>query len=141
MYDRVLRLYDPQNPSGTSTQEWFNAGLGAITLGNELLRLRYWHAAGLPAELKTAVEDVIGAFRSFFSHPQVAVTEVRDVMKNLAQHDPGSGRPERLAWARVLGALEEIDIYLARHPRLTLSAPVPATPAAHGTGDSDPLYA
>ena len=28
-------------------------------------------------------------------------------------------QPERRAWARILGSLEEIDVYLAHHPRLT----------------------
>ena len=53
MYDRVIRLYDPQNLSGTHTDEWFEAGLGALTLGNEILRLRHWLAEErLPAEVR-----------------------------------------------------------------------------------------
>jgi uncharacterized membrane protein YccC len=119
MYDRVIRLYDPLNPSGTSTDEWLEAGLGAITLGNEILRLRHWleterHSGGL----QTAIKEVIDAFGSFFSKPQHAVAEVKDRLEKIAQLDPGCGHEERRCWARVLGALEEIDVYLARHPRL-----------------------
>jgi uncharacterized membrane protein YccC len=120
MYDRVIRLYDPQNPSGTATDEWLDAGLGAITLGNEILRLRYWlEAERLSTDLNKAVEAVIDAFSRFFSEPEQAVAEVKDRVQKIARLDPGPGHPERRSWARILGALEEIDVYLAQHPKLT----------------------
>ena len=129
MYDRVIRLYDPQNPSGTSTDEWLEAGLGAITLGNEILRLRHWlETERHSGELQTAIKEVIDAFGTFFSKPQHAVAEVKNRMEKIAQLDPGSGREERRCWARVSGALEEIDIYLARHPRLRKGEQVPLDP-------------
>jgi uncharacterized membrane protein YccC len=119
MYDRVIRLYDPENPSATSTDEWLEAGLGAITLGNEILRLRYWLESEKPSgELKVTVQKVIESFARFFSRPQHAVAEVKHDIEKLAQRDPGPGHPERRCWARVLGALEEIDVYLSRHPKL-----------------------
>src|SRR5262249_38066049 len=40
MFDRVHRLFDPENQSGTHTSEWFEGGLDALNLGNELLRIR-----------------------------------------------------------------------------------------------------
>ena len=121
MYDRVIRLNDPQNLSGTPTDEWLEAGLGAITLGNEILRLRHWQQTERnSAELNTTLKSVIKAFARFFSEPQDAVAEVKDQIKTLARNDPGPGQPERRrSWARILGALEEIDVYLARHPKLT----------------------
>jgi uncharacterized membrane protein YccC len=120
MYDRVIRLNDPQNLSGTPTDEWLDAGLSALTLGNEILRLRRWlETEKPPAELKAALAKIIDAFGRFLPEPQRAAVEVRDRMREVASLDPGAGQPERLVWARALGSLEEIDVFLTRHPLLT----------------------
>jgi uncharacterized membrane protein YccC len=119
MYDRVIRLNDPQNLSGTPTDEWLDAGLSALTLGNEILRLRRWLAAEkLSGEVKAAVTRVIDAFGRFLPEPQRAVAEVKNRMRQVIDLDPGSGQPERRAWARILGALAEIDFFLAHNPPL-----------------------
>jgi uncharacterized membrane protein YccC len=142
MYDRVIRLYDPQNPSGTSTDEWLEAGLGAITLGNEILRLRHWlETEKNSGDLKSSIKDVIDGFGGFFSKPQHAATEVKDRIRKLAHLDPGPGHEERRCWARVLGALEEIDTYLARHPKLITIKPVVDQAATPGTGESGTVRA
>lgn len=121
MYDRVMRLNDPQNPSGTPTDEWLEAGLGAITLGDEILRLRHWQEAERPSEeLHAAINEVVEVFSRFFTKPQHAVAEVKSRIEKMARQDPGLGHRERRCWARVLGALEEVDGYLARHPKLTM---------------------
>jgi len=119
MYDRINRLIDPQSLSGTPTDEWFEAGLGALTLGNEILRLRRWLATEkLSTELKAAVQKVIMAFGQFCPEPLHALAELKDGLVQASHLDPGLGVPERRAWARILGALAEIDVYLAHHPRL-----------------------
>jgi len=58
----------------------------------------------------------------------------------MARLDPGFGHQERRCWARTLGALEEIDVYLARHPKLTLIEPVLNKPVIHGTAESEPIH-
>lgn len=119
MYDRVIRLNDPQNLSGTPTDEWLDAGLGALTLGNEILRLRRWLVTErLSTELKEAIKKIVDAFGAFFSNPQRAAAEVKNRMQQIVQLDPGPGQLGRREWARILGALAEIDIFLAHHPRL-----------------------
>jgi uncharacterized membrane protein YccC len=119
MYDRVIRLNDPLNPSGVPTDEWLEAGLGAITLGNEILRLRHWlQEEPLSPDLETRLREVIAAFAAFFSEPLAAVAEVKNRRQEIVRLDPGVGQPDRLSWARIVGALEEIDVYLARHPAL-----------------------
>ena len=137
MYDRVIRLYDPENPSGTHTDEWYEAGLGAITLGNDLLRLRYWlQTERFSPELELALQQVIAAFGHFFSEPEHAVLEVKEGIGKIAQLDPGPEREGRRTWARVLGALEEIDVYLARHPNL-IRIESAALPLTRGTGETE----
>jgi uncharacterized membrane protein YccC len=124
MYDRVMRLNDPSNPSGTPTDEWLDAGLGALNLGNELLRLRRRLAnEAMPTEVREAASRVIGAYNRFLPEPQRALTVVKQEIARLSQLDPGRGGAERRIWARVLGNLEEMDVYLVEHPRLTKMEP------------------
>ena len=126
MYDRVNRLHDPQNLSGTHTDEWFEAGLGALTLGNEILRLRHWLAEEkLSAEVKTTLESILHALGKIKSDPEPAAAALKRGRERIAQLDPGPGHPDRRAWARVIGALQEMDVYLADHPRLLNRAPIP----------------
>ncbi len=120
MYDRVIRLYDPQNPSGVYTDEWLDAGLGALNLGNEILRMRRWlQDEPMTISVHAAVVRIIDGFGRFLPEPQRAVAIVDDELQHLAGLDPGPGVPERRGWARVLGSLEEMSAYLAQHPRLT----------------------
>jgi len=115
----VNRLHDPQNLSGTSTDEWLETGLGALTLGNEILRLRHWLATErLSAQLNDPVQKIVDAFRRFYPDPQQAAAEVKDQMEQVIHLDPGLGRQERRIWARSMGALAEIDSYLSLNPRL-----------------------
>ena len=121
MYDRVSRLNDPQNPSGTPTDEWLEAGLGALNLGNEILRLRRWLLTErLSQELRLSIVKIIDAFGTFVSEPQRALLAVRYQKEEIARLDPGLGKPERRDWARTLGTLGEIDFYLTHNPLLTM---------------------
>jgi hypothetical protein len=126
MYDRVMRLNDPNNPSGTPTDEWLDAGLGALNLGNEILHLRRWlENETMPVEVRRAVGKIIDAFGRFLPDPQRVVTVVKEQLQTVSQLDPGTGHPERRGWARVVGALEEMAVYLVDHPRLTNFQPIP----------------
>jgi uncharacterized membrane protein YccC len=125
MYDRVMRLNDPQNPSGVPTDEWLDAGLGSLNLGNELLRLRRWlQSEAMSEDVRTAATSVVDCFHRFLQEPQRAETVIRQEIDVLIQRDPGADGPDRRAWARVLGGLEEMHIYLINHPRLTKLAPI-----------------
>ena len=119
MYDRVMRLNDAQNPSGTPTDEWLDAGLGALNLGNEILRVRRWlETETMSPPVRSAATKIIEGFGRFLPEPQRAVDIVSEQARQLSVLDPGVGRPERKSWARVLGALLEMESYLVAHPRL-----------------------
>ncbi len=117
MYDRVLRLNDPLNPSGTATNEWLDAALSALTLGNEILRLRHeLERRELPAPVAPAAVAVVESFTHFVDEPARAHAEVRARLADLAAHDPGLAHPDRRAWARTVGSIEEINGFLSRIP-------------------------
>jgi uncharacterized membrane protein YccC len=123
MYDRVSRLNDPQNLSATPTDEWLDAGLSALTLGNEVIRMRSWlSAAEVPAQVAARASNVIAAFRHFLSEPQRALAAVRTEEGIISGLDPGADHPERRQWARISGALSECDCYLTHSPLLTTVA-------------------
>jgi hypothetical protein len=108
------------------TDEWFESGLGALTLGNEILRLRHWLAEErLPATVRRELEPVITGLAQIMSFPEPADAAVKLGRARILDLDPGQGHPERKTWARVAAALEEMDVYLDEHPRLLNRAPIP----------------
>jgi uncharacterized membrane protein YccC len=120
MYDRVSRLNDPANLSGTPTDEWLDAGLGALTLGNEILRLRgYETMQGISPEVEQATRETIEAFSEFVHKPLVTASVVKRQIEVLSNLGPPQAVANRLSWTRVLGALIEMDSYLRMHPVLT----------------------
>jgi uncharacterized membrane protein YccC len=126
MYDRVNRLHDPENLSGTHTDEWFESGLGALTLGNEILRLRHLlEEEKLPPGVEANLGRVVHGLAKILSEPDAAYAAVQSGRARILPLDPGQGQADRVAWARVAGALGEIDVYLGHHPRLLNRAPVP----------------
>jgi hypothetical protein len=94
------------------TDEWLDAGLGALTLGNEILRLRRWLATErLSAELKSGCKKSSMPLADFSLNPQQRGAEVKDRMEQIIPLDPGARRAgASRIWARVLGALAEIDV-------------------------------
>jgi hypothetical protein len=126
MYDRVNRLHDPNNPSGTNTDEWFEAGLGALTLGNEILRLRHRIAEDpMSPDVKASLQPVVARIARIVRQPEPAFAALQGASDRVAGMDPGRGDPHRITWARVTGTLEEMVVYLNEHPRLLNRAPVP----------------
>ncbi len=110
MYDRVHRLYDPQNLSASTTDEWLDAGLGSINLGCELLRARDLIASpGVPADLRAALGKVLAAFEQFRWHPELAAQTSKQALADLSKSQPGRLPKERLLWARGKGTIEEIS--------------------------------
>jgi uncharacterized membrane protein YccC len=119
MYDRVQRLHDPENPSAISTDEWLQAGLGALILGLEILRLRRLLADHRLAEqLHEPIRAILNAFSHFLQTPQLAKAEVEKQFNRLRELDPGPGQSGRVCWARLLGSVGEMRDFLINHPAL-----------------------
>ncbi len=91
--------------------------MSALTLGNEILRLRGGLARReLPRPVAPAARGVVESFTHFVAEPARAQAEVSAQLAELAAHDPGPESPERRAWARTVGSLEEINGFLSRIP-------------------------
>ena len=110
MYDRILRLHDPANRSGTFTNEWLETGLASVNLGCEIFRLRGLLADGnLTPESRDRLELIRAGFAGFIQHPEHTAAEAKKALAELPPSPPANGAEARRLWARVRGAAEEID--------------------------------
>jgi len=128
MYDRIIRLSDPENLSGTPTDEWLDTGLGSVDLGCELFRLRTLAAdERLPREVRQALENAQAHFVNLRAHPRQALAAARNALSTALgwQPDHRGGTEIRRTWARTAGVLEEINARLSG-PHSILNHPIPA---------------
>lgn len=117
MFDRINRLHNPDNPSGSSTDEWFDGGLGAMNLGNEVLRLRHLLEEGQLSEpVAHMVRTTLKSFGELVEDPSSAELIVRSVRDALEQAEPEGNIEQKRAWVRTLGVLEEMDSFFVDHP-------------------------
>ncbi len=117
MFDRVNRLHDPKNPAGWPTDEWFNGGLAALNLGNEVLRLRHLleEARPSPAESDLA-RAVLKSFREIVDHPEpirLTIQAAREALQYTGRDVDDEGRLRR---SRLLGIFEEMEAFFVAHP-------------------------
>lgn len=118
MYDRVNRLHDPENPSGSPTDEWLDGGLGAVNLGNDLLRLRLLLGEGkLSAPVARRLQSVLKTFSDIVKHPEPAERIVQFAVEAIAHTPPEDDPAKRRAWFRALGIMQEIEAFFVEHPR------------------------
>jgi len=117
MFDRVNRLHEADNPSGTPTDEWLEGGLGAVNLGNEILRLRLLLKQGV---LESRVVGMAGAvlhtFGELATNPYPAELVVRTVRDAMRLTEPAAEMGQRRAWFRTLGIFEEMEAFFEEHP-------------------------
>ncbi len=126
MYDRIIRLSDPENLSGTHTDEWLDTGLGSVDLGCELFRLRSLaDDERLPREVRQALQSARADFTRLRDRPQQALAATRRALAAVLGWEPGDRHETRRAWARATGVVEEIDARL-NGPFSILNRPVPA---------------
>ena len=118
MADRVNRLHDPDNPSGTSTDEWYEGGLGALNLGNEVLRLRLLLEEGrLAANVAALVRSVLKSFEKIVVDPDSNRFTIQAVSATFQRHsEPPENKEDRRAWFRTLGILQEMEAFFIDYP-------------------------
>jgi uncharacterized membrane protein YccC len=117
MTDRVNRLYDPTNPSGTSTDEWYEGGLAALNFGNEVLRLRRLLDNGkLAPQTVTALTSVLKSFGEIVTNPNLARHAVEAAQDAIQPALPADSVETRQAWLRALGILQEMEAFFLQHP-------------------------
>jgi uncharacterized membrane protein YccC len=121
MFDRVNRLHDPANLSGTSTDEWLEHGLAALNLGNEVLRLRLL-LRDEPVDEREAklARQVVEGFTRLRSRPGELVEAVEAAQEGLAAEPPRGEAAARRTWLRLRGMLEEMEVFFKEYPRFLL---------------------
>ncbi len=116
MFDRINRLHDPENPAGWPTDEWFNGGLAALNLGNNVLRLRYLlEERQLRGGLEEPVRSVLQTFGEVTRHPDSAKLAVEKALQAIEPQVP-EAQGERVTWFRVMGVLEKMEAFFVEHP-------------------------
>jgi uncharacterized membrane protein YccC len=127
LYDRILRLSDPENLSGTHTNEWLETGLASVNLGCEIFRLRELLTdPGLSPDLRAPLEHLQAGFEEFLHHPEKAAAHAREALAQMPASPPPGGVNVRLLWARVRGTVEEIDACFDQPWSLVHRKPLPA---------------
>jgi uncharacterized membrane protein YccC len=122
MLDRISRLSQPANPSGTFTDEWYEAGIATLNLGNEVLRLRHLLEEGkLPAPLVDCAHNVLRGFGHIIRHPVSTGRAVEAAARRAAGVAPENDRERSLARLRLRGILEEMHAFFVEHPRFLLT--------------------
>ncbi len=118
MFDRVHRLYDRSNPSATPTDEWYEGGLGALNLGNEVLRLRQLIEGGKLANgASLLAHTVLNSFSEVESNPDSTLFTIQAVIAALHVTNPPDDDERRCAWSRLLGIVQEMESFFIEHPR------------------------
>jgi uncharacterized membrane protein YccC len=118
MFDRVARLRDPANPSGTHTDEWFEGGLAAIELGNEILRLRMLlRDKPVDPSHRAVAETVLETFAEWKSDPARVNRFVHAAASRMRAEPMPEGMDARRCRVRMLGIYEEMEAFFTVHPK------------------------
>jgi uncharacterized membrane protein YccC len=118
MFDRVARLRDPANPSGTHTDEWFEGGLAAIELGNEILRLRLLlRDKPVDPAHRVLAETLLETYAEWRSDPARVNRFVHAAVSRLQSEPMPEGMDRRRCRVRMLGIYEEMDAFFEAHPK------------------------
>jgi uncharacterized membrane protein YccC len=122
MFDRVARLRDPANPSGTHNDEWFEGGLAAIELGNEILRLRLLlRDKPVDPAHRALAETMLETFAEWRSDPARVNRFVHASARRLRREPMPESVELRRCQVRMLGIYEEMEAFFDAHPKFLTS--------------------
>lgn len=120
-FDRVNRLANPSNPAADLSDEWYEGGLGALHLGDEVLRLRRLLLDGdLPDRARALAQSAIGAFDQIIARPAAAIAAVHAVYASLQETAPTGSLRARQDWCRLRGIIGEMEAYFVEYPNFFL---------------------
>jgi uncharacterized membrane protein YccC len=118
MFDRVNRLHDPANLSGIHTDEWFESGLAAIELGNEILRLRLLlRDKPVDASHRALAETLLETFAEWRNDPARVNRFVHAAARRLRMEPMPEDLEARRCRMRMLGIYEEMEAFFNAHPK------------------------
>ena len=117
MFDRVNRLYQKENPSGTPTDSWHEGGLAALELGDEVLRLRHLLEEGkLSDPISSSLQSALKSFDEIVENPESTRCAIEATNNALLEtRPPEIGQPRR-AWSRAVGIVNEMEAFFIKHP-------------------------
>jgi uncharacterized membrane protein YccC len=117
MFDRINRLYNPDKQPGTTEDDSYDGGVGALSLGNDLLRLRHLLNEGtLGAEASSLAQDVVQSFSAIMSQPELAHGAARKATASLKSIAPPAETVQHRAWLRLIGIVGEIRAFFVLYP-------------------------
>ena len=118
MFDRVARLRDPANPSGTHNDEWFEGGLAAIELGNEILRLRLLlRDKPVDPAHRALAETLLETFAEWRTDPARVNRFVHASASRLRAEPMPEDMEMHRCRVRMLGIYEEMEAFFSAHPK------------------------
>ena len=117
MFDRINRLYNPDKPTGAVEDDSYDGGVGALSLGNDLLRLRHLLSEGtLDAEASNMAREVVESFQMITSQPELAHRAARKATASLKSIAPPAQSVQHHAWLRLIGIVGEIRAFFVLYP-------------------------
>jgi uncharacterized membrane protein YccC len=123
MFDRVNRLYNPDKPPGAVEDETYEGGIGALSLGNDLLRLRRLiDERTLDARASDLAEAVVQSFSEVMSQPELTHRAAREATASLKSIAPPVQTVQHSAWLRLIGIVGEMRAFFVLYPNFLKQA-------------------
>lgn len=116
MFDRINRLYNPDKPPDVTTDESYEGSLGALSLGNDMLRLRHLIQEGkLDKHVCNLAQSIVESFDMILSKPDLTVRASAEAAYALRNVTPPAQGERYRAWLRMIGIADEMEAFFALH--------------------------
>ncbi|HTR40998.1 MAG TPA: FUSC family protein [Pseudomonadales bacterium] len=117
MFDRINRLYNPDKAPGAAEDESYDGGVGALSLGNDLLRLRHLLNEGISdAQARELAQELVQSFSMIMSQPELTHSAARKATASLKSIAPPAETVQHRAWLRLIGVAGEIRAFFVLYP-------------------------
>jgi len=117
MFDRINRLYNPDKPPDVTADESYDGSLGALNLGNDMLRLRHLIQEGkLDQQICSRAQSMVESFGMITSKPNLTLRASAEAVFALRSTTPPAQPEQRRAWLRLIGIADEIEAFFVLYP-------------------------